>query len=69
MSTFWEGKRVLVTNGDVLTTLDQEKLLAFDRAHGDIATIAVQRRQVKIDLGMLQGDKHDCIDGYIEKPS
>jgi hypothetical protein len=42
MSTFSEGKRMLVTNGDVFTTLDLEKLLAFHRAHGGIATIAVQ---------------------------
>lgn len=59
----------LVTNGDVLTTLDLEALLAFHRAQKSIATIAVHRRQIKIDLGVVQWDGGDCIGGYIEKPT
>src|SRR5512145_1452719 len=39
----------LVTNGDVLTTLDLRDLLRFHRSQGGIATIAVHKRQVKID--------------------
>lgn len=59
----------LVTNGDVLTTLDFGHLLNYHRSQGGIATIAIHRRQVKIDLGVvqMQGDGH--IDGYIEKPT
>lgn len=59
----------LVTNGDVLTTLDFGHLLNYHRLQGGIATIAIHRRQVKIDLGVVQmhGDGH--IDGYIEKPT
>jgi len=59
----------LVTNGDVLTTLDFGHLLNYHRLQGGIATIAIHRRQVKIDLGVvqMQGDGH--IDGYIEKPT
>jgi NDP-mannose synthase len=59
----------LVTNGDVLTTLDLRELLAFHRAQGSIATIAVHHRQVKIDLGVVQWDGEHCIGGYIEKPT
>jgi NDP-sugar pyrophosphorylase family protein len=59
----------LVTNGDVLTTLDLKKLLAFHKAQGSMATIAVHRRQVKIDLGVVQMDPGGCINGYIEKPA
>lgn len=58
----------LVTNGDVLTTLDLRELLAFHKAQGGIATIAIHRRQVKIDLGVVQLDGDHRINGYIEKP-
>ena len=59
----------LVTNGDVLTTLDLKELVAFHRAQGSIATIAVHRRQVRIDLGVVQWGGEHCISGYIEKPT
>ncbi|MBI1856627.1 MAG: NTP transferase domain-containing protein [Chloroflexi bacterium] len=59
----------LVTNGDVLTTLELKKLLAFHKQKGGAATIAVHRRQVKIDLGVIQWDGDDCVAGYIEKPT
>jgi len=58
----------LVTNGDVLTTLDLKELVAFHKSQGGIATIAVHRRQVKIDLGVVQWSGNGCISGYIEKP-
>ena len=59
----------LVTNGDVLTTLDLRKLVAFHREKGGIATIAAHRRQVKIDLGVIQWDGDGTVSGYIEKPT
>ena len=59
----------LVTNGDVLTTLELKKLIAFHKQAGGAATIAVHRRQVKIDLGVIQWDGNDCVAGYIEKPT
>lgn len=58
----------LVTNGDVLTTLDIRELVAFHRRSASIATIAVHRRQVKIDLGVVEWDGDGRIAGYIEKP-
>ena len=58
----------LVSNGDVLTTLDLEELIRFHKEHGGIATIAVHRRQVRIDLGVVQWNGGDTICGYIEKP-
>lgn len=63
------NKTFLVTNGDVLTTLDIRKLVAFHKQKGGIATIASHRRQVKIDLGVIQWNGDDCIAGYIEKPT
>ena len=58
----------LVTNGDVLTTLDLKDLLIFHREQKGIATIAVHKRQVKIDLGVVQWNGDHSIKGYIEKP-
>jgi len=58
----------IVTNGDVLTTLDLKDLLAFHKSQGGIATIAVHQRQVKIDLGVVQLNGNNSINGYIEKP-
>jgi NDP-mannose synthase len=62
-------KTFLVTNGDVLTTLDIKKLIAFHKQKGGIATIAAHRRQVKIDLGVIQWDGNERVSGYIEKPT
>lgn len=62
-------KTFLVTNGDVLTTLNLKKLVAFHKQKGGIATIAAHRRQVKIDLGIIQWDSDDRVSGYIEKPT
>ena len=59
----------LVTNGDVLTTLDLAELVAAHRKSGAIATIASHQRNVKIDLGVLQFNGSDELTGYIEKPS
>ncbi len=59
----------LVTNGDVLTTLDLRALIEFHRAQGGVATIAMHRRQVKIDLGVIQRNGGNDIIGYIEKPT
>lgn len=58
----------IVTNGDVLTTLDLQDLLAFHKTQGGIATIAVHQRQVKIDLGVVQWNGSNSISGYLEKP-
>ncbi len=59
----------LVTNGDVLTTLDLKELIAFHQKEGGIATIAVHQRQVRIDLGVVQTDANHTVTGYIEKPT
>jgi NDP-sugar pyrophosphorylase family protein len=59
----------LVTNGDVLTTLRFDDLLRFHNEQQAAATIAVHRREVKIDLGVVQWDGKFIIKGYIEKPT
>jgi NDP-sugar pyrophosphorylase family protein len=58
----------LVTNGDVLTTLDLRDLIRFHREQKAVVTIAAHCRQSKIDLGVIQKDGDCRITGYIEKP-
>jgi NDP-mannose synthase len=62
-------KPFLVTNGDVLTTLNLKKLISFHKQKGGIATIAANHRRVKLDLGVIQWDGEDQVAGYIEKPT
>jgi NDP-sugar pyrophosphorylase family protein len=59
----------IVTNGDVLTTLDFQELVRTHRQSGAIATIAMHTRQEKIDLGVIQCNGSNQITGYIEKPT
>jgi len=59
----------VVTNGDVLTTLDLRELISAHQRSGATATIASHSRQVKVDLGVLQIDGSNCLTGYIEKPT
>jgi NDP-sugar pyrophosphorylase family protein len=58
----------LVSNGDVLTTLNLRELIKFHREQKGIATIAAHHRQSKIDLGVIEKDGDCRIKGYIEKP-
>lgn len=59
----------LVTNGDVLTTMQFRDLIDFHHQQHAMATIAVHHRKVKIDLGVVQSDGDFCVTGYIEKPT
>ena len=59
----------LVSNGDVLTTLDIRELIASHCRSGAVATIASHARKVKIDLGVLQFNGSDEVTDYIEKPT
>jgi len=58
----------LVMNGDVLTTLDYTSLVEYHRTSGAALTIAMHRKEVKIDLGVLETDGSDALIAYNEKP-
>ena len=58
----------LVMNGDVLTGLDFSEFLEFHKETGSIATIALNRRNVDIDFGVVELDENRTLIGYIEKP-
>jgi NDP-sugar pyrophosphorylase family protein len=61
------GERVLVMNGDLLTTLDFSPLLEEHSSSGAAATIAVLTREVPIDFGVVRLDG-DTVAGFEEKP-
>ncbi len=63
------SKTFLVSNGDVLTLLDISDLLYFHRQNKGICTIAMHKRQIKVDLGVIEEDGDYRITGYIEKPT
>ncbi len=59
---------LLVMNGDILTTLDYRELISFHEEQGAALTIAAHRKDVKIELGVIEGALND-VTGYIEKPT
>jgi NDP-mannose synthase len=59
----------LVMNGDLLTTLSFSRLLAYHREQQADATVAVYRREVKIDFGLIDSDEGGRFTGYREKPT
>ena len=59
----------LVMNGDILTSMDYLKMVAYHKDKGGILTIGMHRKQVKIDLGVIEADKDNVLTGYIEKPT
>jgi NDP-mannose synthase len=59
----------LVMNGDVLTTLCLRDLIQYHKESEAIATIAMHRRKVRIELGVIHCDGNNQISDYIEKPT
>jgi NDP-sugar pyrophosphorylase family protein len=68
--SFVEGldQTFLVMNGDLLTDLDFDGLVAFHRHAGAALTIATHARTIKIDLGVLEIGSDAQLVGYREKP-
>jgi NDP-sugar pyrophosphorylase family protein len=58
----------LMMNGDVLTSLNYSDLRDYQKRNGAIATIALKKRDVKIDFGVVKIDDGNSIVGYKEKP-
>lgn len=59
----------LVMNGDLLTTIDYRKLFDMHCKQGAWGTIALHRREVHIDYGVVRANENGCLQEYIEKPS
>lgn len=60
--------RILVMNGDLLTTLNFKELVDVHVASGAAATVGVHRREVPIDFGVVKRDSL-AISGFDEKPT
>ena len=58
----------LVMNGDLLTTIDYSAMWKYHEDRGAIATLASYRREVKIDLGVIESEE-GWVKDYIEKPT
>lgn len=58
----------LVMNGDLLTDINVDDLVAFHLRQRAAVTIATHKRKVKIDLGVLETDAEWRVTKYYEKP-
>lgn len=58
----------LVMNGDILTTLRFGDLLRYHRAHEAALTISTHRKDVQVELGVIESEQRAVTD-YIEKPT
>lgn len=59
----------LVMNGDILTTINYRDLLGYHEKTGAALTIAMHRKEVCIDLGVLRTNPAGELTSYEEKPS
>lgn len=57
----------LVMNGDILTNLNYRDLYDYHNKNGDSVTIATFKKEVNIDLGVLEINNSTFLN-YIEKP-
>ena len=58
-----------VMNGDLLTTLDYKAMYAAHKENNASATIAIHKREVKLDFGIVETDNDGDLVSYKEKPS
>ena len=58
----------LAMNGDILTTIDYRTLIRHHHERKAALTIAMHRKNVKIDLGVLETDDVGILTSYREKP-
>jgi len=59
----------LVMNGDVLTTLNYQKLIRYHRRKKGIVTIAMNQKRIKLELGVMELSQAHRLSQYIEKPT
>ena len=58
----------LVTNGDILTDLNFEKLFKLHESKKHLLTVSTYRRPTKIDYGVLDLSSDNNVIGFREKP-
>ena len=62
-------KNFLVMNGDILTDLNFNKLYNSHNKNKNLFTISSYKRNELIDYGLLEINKKNILDKFIEKPS
>ena len=59
----------LVMNGDILTTLNYQKLIRYHRRQDAVATIAMNQKKVRLELGVMEFNRNYRLTRYVEKPT
>lgn len=59
----------LVMNGDLLTDLDFKRMLKEHKRSGSLATLAVKKKKITVDLGVVEFDDKKKLTRHREKPS
>lgn len=59
----------IMMNGDILSTIDYSELINFHKKNGGLITVALMKRDVKIDFGIVKLNEKNSITKYIEKPT
>ncbi len=62
------NKNFLVINGDILCDLDYKEFYNYHVKRANDITVAVYKRETKIDFGVLHYDKDKRITEFFEKP-
>lgn len=62
------GETVLMMNGDILTDLNIEEMLAWHRSQGAVMTIASKLMYTDLNLGVLDVTADGRVGAYREKP-
>ncbi len=63
------GENFILTNGDLLTTMDMSAMLVEHCARQADATIGIYQRELQSEFGLLEVDQNMRMTGYREKPT
>lgn len=59
----------LTINGDTLTTMNYSDLVHYHKRNRAIATIALRKRELTVDFGVVKLDGSNEVKDYVEKPT
>ena len=59
----------LVMNGDVLTTLNYQKLIQYHHRQRGMVTVAMNQKRIQLELGVMECSQRHRLTRYIEKPT
>ena len=59
----------LMLNGDLITDLDLRAFMDFHRQHDGLVTVGVTRKDIKVDLGVIELGDGNRIAKFLEKPT